>query len=391
MKRSIRLVGLVCTAITGLVSIPLAAAVLDEAAEPSRGSLTFTLSAERPFAAPSSQTGRTEAFAEPELEKATGRTIPTFTRKILAEGRLYQFTMVGSDPFVRNARKVVVPVQIIPVRFDFDDGSVFDPTSPNLDCQGGGTPLGLALASPIFQNVDYGDGPRQFVEEIRRLEFWSQTGASGAINRGYSVRVSPAVLAAVHVKLTGFPTRTLLCGKVGYLDIRTWDNFVKGTLFPQIRKLGVTTQTFPLFLFSNVVLFDGDPSNCCILGYHSAFNAAGIQTYGVANYDSSAYFDGVADVSTLSHELAEWNDDPFINNATPPWGHVGQQNGCQANLEVGDPLSGSLHEVLMPSGFAYHPQELAFFSWFFNQVPSIGINGLYSSGGTFVTPAAPCQ
>ena len=42
------------------------------------------------------------------------------------------------------------------------------------------------------------------------------------------------------------------------------------------------------------------------------------------------------------------------------------------------------------NGFQYHPQELAFFSWFFNQVPSIGRNGVYSNNGTFTSPAPLC-
>jgi hypothetical protein len=353
----------------------------------SRDELTFTLSAKQPFAVPVSPwTERSVAFAEPGLEKAAGKTIPTFTRKILARGRMYQFTMVGSDPFVRKARNTVVPVQIIPVRFEFDDGNVFDPTLPSLPCEGGETALNLTLESPVFQSTSYGDGNRQFNEEIRRLEFWKQTGALGAINPGYSVRVSTRVLPTARIILSGFPTQALHCGRFGYIDIKVWNDFVKATLFPQLRRLGVTTQTFPLFLFANVVMIDGDPSNCCILGYHSAFNSGGIQTYGVANYD----FTG-SDVAAMSHELAEWYDDPFGNNSTPPWGHSGQVDGCQANLEVGDPLSGNLHRVVMPNGLTYHPQELAFFSWFFNQVPSLGFNGWYSSGGSFLSPAALCN
>jgi len=353
----------------------------------SREGLTFTLTAEKPFAVPPSPwTGRTVAFSELGLEKATGRTIPTFTRKIVARKKTFQFTMVGADPFVKKAKKTVIPVQIIPIRFEFEDGSVFDPTMPSLPCEGGETALNLTLESPVFHDTSYGDGARQFVEEFRRLEFWKHTGAPGAINPGYSVRVSADVLPTVRITLSGFPTRALPCGRVGFMEINIWNEVVK-TLLPLFRSLGVTTQTFPLFLFANVAMFDGDPSSCCILGYHSAVNSGGIQTYGVVNYDLTG-----SDVAALSHEVAEWYDDPFVNNVTPAWGHTGQvANGCQADLEVGDPLSGTFHEILMPNGLTYHPQELAFFSWFFNQVPSLGFNGWYSSGGTFRKPADFCN
>ena len=31
----------------------------------------------------------------------------------------------------------------------------------------------------------------------------------------------------------------------------------------------------------------------------------------------------------------------IATNPTPKWGHIGQVSGCQSNLEVGDPLSGT--------------------------------------------------
>ena len=62
----------------------------------------------------------------------------------------------------------------------------------------------------------------------------------------------------------------------------------------------------------------------------------------------------------------------------------------ECNLEVGDPLSGTTFPVTV-GGFIYHPQELAFFSWFYHQTPSLGVNGWYSDQGTFKTYAAACS
>ena len=93
----------------------------------------------------------------------------------------------------------------------------------------------------------------------------------------------------------------------------------------------------------------------------------------------------------MSHEVAEWMNDPLGNNPTPSWGNIGQVSGCQANLEVGDPLSGSNLTAYMPATkFTYHVQELAFFSWFYHQKPSLGINGWYSDNDGLETPAAAC-
>ncbi|HEX6898019.1 MAG TPA: hypothetical protein VF146_22225, partial [Bryobacteraceae bacterium] len=97
----------------------------------------------------------------------------------------------------------------------------------------------------------------------------------------------------------------------------------------------------------------------------------------------------VADVSTLSHEINEWMQDPGGNNATPAWGGIGQVSGCQSNYEVGDPLSGKLLPAVTSNGFSYHLQELAYFSWFFGG-PSVAVNGGYSNGGTFTGAAKTC-
>ena len=139
-----------------------------------------------------------------------------------------------------------------------------------------------------------------------------------------------------------------------------------------------------------MVEYIGTTSNCCVLGYHNAYTASsGRQTYALAMYDNSRAFTGSSDISALSHEVAEWQNDPYTNNPTPSWGNIGQVSGCQKNLEVGDPLSGTTFTVTS-GGFTYHPQELAFFSWFYHQSPSIGVNGWYSDQGTFKTFAAAC-
>lgn len=116
----------------------------------------------------------------------------------------------------------------------------------------------------------------------------------------------------------------------------------------------------------------------------------------------------------ISHEVGEWMDDPITSttdkpkggkegdvggNPAPGWSGWGQvppaPKGCQANVEVGDPLS-QPPPPLKPleknlSNFDYHLQELAFFSWFFGG-PSIGANGLFSDNESFPTDAgAVCK
>ena len=49
-----------------------------------------------------------------------------------------------------------------------------------------------------------------------------------------------------------------------------------------------------------------------------------------------------------------------------------------------------LHNFVEAERLHYHPQELAFFSWFYRQRPSLGVNGRYSGKGKFRSPAKPC-
>jgi hypothetical protein len=132
-----------------------------------------------------------------------------------------------------------------------------------------------------------------------------------------------------------------------------------------------------------------------VLGYHGAFNnprfGSVLQTYSPTDMELSGAFGGLTDTSVAAHEVAEWIDDPTGGNPTPAWGHTGQVSGCQGNLEVGDPLTGTNMPVVTLGGFGYHLQELAFFSWFYHQSPSWGAGGKYSDNGTFTTFAAPCS
>ena len=99
-------------------------------------------------------TDRVVGIPGENLEKAALHlAFPSFTSSIVARGRIYRFTMVGSNPSVRNARKVTIPVQVIPVRFEFPDGTVLDPSTPNSGCAGSGTPLDLTLNSPHVRHL----------------------------------------------------------------------------------------------------------------------------------------------------------------------------------------------------------------------------------------------
>jgi hypothetical protein len=313
-------------------------------------------------------------------------------------GGTFQGVVVGRSPFFHGNRTTNVPTFIVPVKIHMPDGGVFDPSVTDSTCLGGKVPTTVTQNSPIFQSAPFtmngeNEGTTQYIDAFQRAEFSQLVSATGR----YHLKLSPVTTLSeqtFNVPANEGGTFTIGgCENLGIMDITTWDNFVQGTLIPFVAAHGGGTTSFPLFLLYNVGMSQfksGAPQFCCILGYHSSFMPGGnVQTYGVGDFDSQAKFQGTADISALSHEVGEWANDPTGNNETPLWGNIGQVSGCQNNLEVGDPLSGTLFPTVALNSFNYHPQELAFFSWFFAS-PSLGSGGDFSNHGAFVTDAPAC-
>jgi hypothetical protein len=329
--------------------------------------------------------------AQPNVAKS----IKTFTTTVVDGASTLTYRMVGNDPFVVEAKpSTTIKVTLIPVVIKFSNGDTWDPTAiDSCDTQ---SALTRTQNSPIFnaQKWKFGGtsvGKAQYVDAFQRANFYSQTNPSG-LNPGYHVKLAPTTHATLTLNVPDADAAEAAdaCGngKLGAVEINYLDgqlqSYITGTLG------SAASTTFPLFLLGNVVEYIGTKSNCCVLGYHNAMTNAGqFQTYGLSMYDNSGDFTGSADISALSHEVGEWMNDPSGINPTKPWGHIGQVAGCQNNLEVGDPLSGTTITDTL-NGKTYHAQELAFFSWFYHSAPSLGVNGWFSSNGTLTTSAAPC-
>ena len=328
------------------------------------------------------------------------------------DGNTYSGVMVGQDPFSSGPfTTTTVDTPIIPliittksVAFKVSKGGIlsrikgfttFDPTVADNACLSApnNVPLALAVQSPIFQATDFSFGPTsvgttQYIDAFQRGNFSLQ-------GTDYHTLLNPHVLPPVHLvfganEALAIPSGLFgSCGPLGIVNINT--------IFPVLLNLlaaeGVKTSQFPVFLMYNVVMSIGVPNNlnkCCVLGFHDAIGSP-IQTFSPIDFDTTGLFGpAIRDTSIAAHEAGEWMDDPFGNNPTPLWGHVGQVGGCQGNLEVGDPLTGTnVPTVTSPvNGFKYHLQELAFFSWFYG-APSIVVNGWFSDHNTFKTDAGP--
>jgi hypothetical protein len=323
-------------------------------------------------------------------------SVPMWSHTYLAGGTKYKVSMVGKNVLKAQAHpSTTVATQIVPIALTFTDtGHVYDPSATD-PCLGGSTAVDRTVDSPVFQARTYKlggtkIGKTQFVDAFQRASFWQQTKPTG-INPGYHVNLSWEVLPTMSFEVSGAEIGSG-CDRLGKIDINAFAGLLLSHL-ADFAAAGVDSTKFPLLLLSNVVMYDGTVGQCCILGFHTAIANqfdGGVQTLAVADYDSTSRFGGIHDVGIVTHEVGEWLDDPVGTNPTPPWGHIGQVSGCQANLEVGDPLTGTEMKVKMPNGIVYHPQEMAFASWFYGLAPSGGVNGWYSMNGAFTEPATPC-
>ena len=170
----------------------------------------------------------------------------------------------------------------------------------------------------------------------------------------------------------------------GIIDIDDFTTYVENTLLPS---LNIKPTTFVLILTKDMTLAENDYQICCVLGFHAAYGSP-MQVFSTACLTLPASLVFSRECIRAVHELAEAVNDPTGLNPTPSWGHIGQVQGCQNNFEVGDPLTGTLMPPVTLNGFTYALQELAFYSWFFS-TSSQGINGWYSTNGTFTSDAGP--
>jgi hypothetical protein len=358
----------------------------------------------------------TEGSVAPQF-LANARTIPHFTFNYTdpTNNVTYPITMVGSDPRSGNATTTVKTV-IVPLKLNFvasgQDTSAIDAlyypgfhATPLTQSFDGTHRVADVLDSPIFKSntypTDMGGDTGQYGDAFMRAQF-------GKIGSGYHVNLD-------NVKT--FPTQTInvpaskgvaynraaaaSAGKEATAGIAD-DKWFSARLQNLLNSLQIDPTTVPIFLTDNVMLYGGTYDNCCTIGYHGAGMPIGhgagsangkgnnpVQTFIYAAWSkpgtySGFYSDysgthtspsptrGIADIHALSHEVAEWLDDPYVNNAVQPWlTPTAPQYGCTGVLETGDPVVGvwfPLAGNTTADGYdyygEYHPEDEVFAQWF---------------------------
>ncbi|HLJ90236.1 MAG TPA: hypothetical protein VKZ53_25720 [Candidatus Angelobacter sp.] len=324
-------------------------------------------------------------------------------------------TIVGTAP--TTPVSTTVPTVIVPVVLNITQNGAtftFDPRATDPGCLGGSnTALSLTQSSPIFTSTTspivlngVSEGNTQYIDAFQRAEFATtvapahHTLLSGSVGAPLTVSLNeasagtPAAVFSVSGVCGTNPGPVNTAGTLGIVNA----NVLNPLLQSYISANGINASQFVLFVLYNTTMSAGaanNLNNCCILGFHMGLGGSVQnpgQTYGIADFEGrdQTVFGGVSDTSVLVHEVGEWANDPSGVNSTPAWGNIGQVSGCQGNLEVGDPLSGTLAPAITQAGFTFHLQELAFFSWFYHDSPSQGAGGKYSSNGTFSGFAKAC-
>lgn len=364
----------------------------------------------------------------PDLSKVTTNasipgidSIPNFVRSFQAHGvdgnnnpqTNWPFSMVGNGPAAGGTTSINAPIIPVSVNLLNPDGSVFQ----HYDVGPFVTPT---LLSPIFtpQPFSTSPGSTQYTDAVQRAEFFN------TMNPSWHTLLAPTIKTARTMNVPAGSYFFALngngsCCAFVLVDIGEFINLLFPPTFPvdnstvigQAELAGdMTTKDISTLLFPNTYLyFNGDPNQCCVLGFHEFDFEPGVPENGnlprlyVMNYSSwispHLFGGGFQDVTALSHEMAETFNDPFVvfdgvHNLVPWWLSGGH---CQDDLEDGDVVEGLSANVVFPvtgsRGFTYHVQNEALLQWFEFRSPSDAFQGAYSypNTQTLTSLSAPWQ
>lgn len=332
-------------------------------------------------------------------------------------GVTYGYNMVGANPnnCTGAGCSVTIETDITPIIVNIG-GMTFS----------GSDVLPATLASPQFALNDYGSTPAataagafpnapalirgaggvlsqgdagvplQLQDATMRAQF-NMTGSSN-----YHLILHPNVLPTVTINVPQNQGTLLQSGRgVIFADISiSW-------WAAQIQNLETKADPthLPVYLTNNVLLHIGNNVlNCCVIGFHgtrAAGNGGGsnnsngnaeVQTFAWASWVQPGIYArpnggtdwALQDIHALSHEIAEWADDPFVNNTVEPWlTPTAPQYGCTGVLETGDPVvaigfamgHNTFQQGPNPNGSQsadgyYHPEDEAFLPWFMRTAPN---------------------
>ena len=189
------------------------------------------------------------------------------------------YKMVGSNPTLAAGNQTTtVNATIIPLIVTFSDGTVEDATAPDAGCNQAQSAAALTLASPLFNSYNFTPGGlavgnTQYLDFFQRANFWQYT-QPGGVTPNYHVLLNGSVgdPIAISVPADQGSTVKTTCGRYGRIDISWFENYLKTSVFPALSSQVSNPGALPIFLTYETYLYEGDPSDCCVGGYHTAFS-----------------------------------------------------------------------------------------------------------------------
>ncbi len=332
-------------------------------------------------------------------------TIVNFTGHFTEQGvyfdgsshHVWEYSMVGNPPEQGGTTTYNAPVVPVSLHLLDPDGNLFLVYDVTPFVQ----PF---LNGPVFGNASYSSSPEptQITDAIQRAEFGNHARGDWHTLLAPTVKTSRVMTLPFGTYFYALNPDNSCCLFV-LVDIGTFENELipptsppdNSTVIGAAEVAGdITTKDISTFLFPNTYLyFNGDPNQCCVLGFHGVdaevgdANNGNLPRFYVLNYSSwispGLFNGGFQDVTAHSHEIAETFNDPFvgfdgIHNITPFWLNPAGQ--CQDIMEVGDVIE-DLPNPTYPvtiNGYTYHPQTEALLPWFEFTQNSFAIDNAYS-------------
>lgn len=323
--------------------------------------------------------GASKLSSDARLAMKEGRifSVPHFSGSFQSQGKAYSFTMVGARPQSNGTTEV--PVQIIPISLFFEEFVDENGAPIVLDS---GPVVTRVQSSPNFRKAQYATGTTQFADAIQRAQFNATAGKDW-----HTLLGAPQILKPLRIAVPRGDAKVYRNPSTGVLYAIVDTDFFLSQLNTMIQMANLSPDALAIALTSNVFLSpQKDIKKCCVLGFHTSFDVGEmaqvkfVQTFIWASWvDQGVLGSGLSDVTPMSHEISEWMNNPFGDNAVPSW-QVPNTSGCQSNLETGDPLA------LMPNagypvsidGFTYHPQNQVLMQWFQRGAVSDAFEGAFS-------------
>lgn len=327
-------------------------------------------------------------------------TIPHWSDSFTYNGLVYNYTMVGTDP-KRGSATTVIPTVLIPIRFLFADGNVFDATTDIVESQ---TPIQGIINSPLFQNYDFNNnaavyadgspaslirvGNTQYGDAFQRGNFWDSVSTRSP---NYHVLLGQPTVSPVIIVNVPYGSFDYYYDPVTGPHPRVDGQILIDLTSTALATANVSPDTLPIIVWGRV-------SSLVFGGFHGVVNGNGnaLQTFIAMTYDTGIFhqfpdISGVffGDAYALSHEILEWLNDPFTNNFTPGWdrpfllpasARCDSTLGTRDLLEVGDVVEAFVQsDVSLPTpSYRYHVTEAAFIDFFTRLSRSRSYNGQYS-------------